>query len=149
MAESSENSNHSLYQPKWFLLSFYSSQSCPLSEYTIKLFNLAGFLVQVQQFSRVRVFRGLILAFKYQLFQRLSHLGPDINPAKCVTLMWISWAELCMPSMLTALRAVLTAICNFPIPSNKNPFLLLCPFILKLLPSLRPGPTVRRTYTIT
>ena len=35
------------------LLSFYSSESSPLSEYTIKLFNLAGFLVHVQQFSRL------------------------------------------------------------------------------------------------
>ena len=36
---------------KWFLLSFYSSESCHLSEYTLKLFNLAGFLAHVQQFS--------------------------------------------------------------------------------------------------
>ena len=53
MAESKANSNHSLYQPKLFLLSFYSSESCNLSEYTIKLFNLAGFLVHVQQFSHL------------------------------------------------------------------------------------------------
>ena len=53
MAESSTNSNHSLYQPKLFLSSFYSSEICPLSEYTIKLFNLAGFLVHDQQFSRL------------------------------------------------------------------------------------------------
>ena len=50
---SSEYSNHSVYQTKLFLLSFYSSKSCPLSENTIKLFNLAGFLVHVQQFSRL------------------------------------------------------------------------------------------------
>ena len=45
MAESSKNSNHCLYQPKWYLLNFYSNESCPSSEYTLKLFNLAGFSV--------------------------------------------------------------------------------------------------------
>ena len=45
-----KNSTHFLYQSKWFLLSFYSSESCPLSEYTIKIFNLAGFLAHVQFF---------------------------------------------------------------------------------------------------
>ena len=45
MAESSINSNHWIYKSKWFLLSFYSSESCTchLSEYIFKLFILAGF----------------------------------------------------------------------------------------------------------
>ena len=34
-------------------MSFYSSESCHLSEYTLKLFNLAGFLAHVRQFSRL------------------------------------------------------------------------------------------------
>ena len=54
MAESSKNSNHCLYQPKLLLLSFYTSESCPLSEYIVKVFNLEGLiLAYVQQFSRL------------------------------------------------------------------------------------------------
>ena len=51
MAESSINSNHWIYESKWFLLSLYSSESYHLLEYTLKLFNLACFLAHVQQFS--------------------------------------------------------------------------------------------------
>ena len=40
MAESSKKLNHCLYQQKWFLFSFYSNESCPLGDYTLKLFNL-------------------------------------------------------------------------------------------------------------
>ena len=42
-----------MYESKLFLLSFYSSESCHLSEYTLKLFNLAGILAHVQQLSRL------------------------------------------------------------------------------------------------
>ena len=42
-----------MYATKWFLLSFFSSESCHLSEYTLKLFNLEGFLEHIQQFSRL------------------------------------------------------------------------------------------------
>ena len=38
---------------KWFLLSFYSSEGCHLSEYKLKLCTLAGFLAHVKKFSRL------------------------------------------------------------------------------------------------
>ena len=53
MAEFSKKSKPLPISPMQFLLNFYFSESCPLSEYTIKLFNLAGFLAHVKQFSRL------------------------------------------------------------------------------------------------
>ena len=48
VVESSINSSYWIYESKLVLWSF-----CHLSEYTLNLFNLAGFLAHVQQFSRL------------------------------------------------------------------------------------------------
>ena len=68
MAESSINSNHWIYESKWFLSSFYSSKSCHLLEYTLKSLNLAGVLIHVQQFF-LRFGQVWSLGFLWSSFQ--------------------------------------------------------------------------------
>ena len=92
MAESSINWSHWIYESNDFYWAFYSRESCHLSKHTLKLFNLAGSLAHVQQFSRlldkfevwVKQFVTFLISFSVWFFKMEFSPLPDLLHTKSV-----------------------------------------------------------------